>query len=583
MIIRMFGKSKCAAARRRMRSVLLMAIAAAAFFTPAFAETPKADTSGTAIEAEPSVTVSPAIISVFRGRTQQFTAAVTGIAGDKSVRWEVSGNTSPRTTITADGLLTVAADETGKSLTVTATASANPGVSASLTARRADVLWYTADPSALRFTISTAEDLAGLAHIVNGTWGGTPAQDNFAGKTVALSANIDISQYGNWTPIGGLLEDMSLRWLLEKGEDALLDRGAAFSGTFDGGGFAINGLTISPNKASCDERKKPCGQRLLGLFGIIVSGAVENLGLTGVNIEGGDAVGGIAGYLGSGGSITNCHTAGSVRSINKGSDYIGGLVGAVKSSDISGSYSVAEVKGYDNAGGIAGIITDSSSVVNCYYSGTVSGSEYVGGVAGAVAQNSRVASSYSAGRVQGLKYAGGIAGRLRNSGAVTGSYSIAAVAVGQDYVGGIAGWLAKRSVISDCAVLNPELTVNRRNTHAYAGRVAGDSDVGDMDSDARRSRIKSNAAYANMKIPAARPRKSGARDRRILTSDQADAVYMKMSAAWAHKGKDISAAQIISDGTIGKRFTGENGWTVENGRLPGLFGKTVEMPEHLTK
>jgi hypothetical protein len=38
---------------------------------------------------------------------------------------------------------------------------------------------------------------------------------------------------------------------------------------------------------------------------------------------------------------------------------------------------------------------------------------------------------------------------------------------------------------------------------------------------------------------------------------------------------------IQSDGTLGGRFTAADGWTTQNGKLPGLFGKPVEMPAHL--
>jgi hypothetical protein len=46
-------------------------------------------------------------------------------------------------------------------------------------------------------------------------------------------------------------------------------------------------------------------------------------------------------------------------------------------------------------------------------------------------------------------------------------------------------------------------------------------------------------------------------------------------------GIDITAAEIMSDGTIGSRFTPDNGWTTENGRLPGLSGEAVGLPGHL--
>jgi uncharacterized protein (TIGR02145 family) len=46
-------------------------------------------------------------------------------------------------------------------------------------------------------------------------------------------------------------------------------------------------------------------------------------------------------------------------------------------------------------------------------------------------------------------------------------------------------------------------------------------------------------------------------------------------------GLSIDSAEIMADGTIGGRFLPENGWTVANGKLPGLFGKTVDMPQYI--
>ena len=77
------------------------------------------------IEDAPTVTnvsVSPETATVKVGGTVQFTAEVSG-TGDykKGVTWSVRGGISEGTTISEDGLLTVAEDETATELTVTAT------------------------------------------------------------------------------------------------------------------------------------------------------------------------------------------------------------------------------------------------------------------------------------------------------------------------------------------------------------------------------------------------------------------------------------------------------------------------------
>jgi TolB-like protein len=88
-------------------------------------------TGGTAsgtVPAVTSVTVSPASVSVDKGRTQQFSAEITGTNNpDPAVIWTVSDNTSSSTRISEDGVLTVGDDENITPLTVTATSKADTG------------------------------------------------------------------------------------------------------------------------------------------------------------------------------------------------------------------------------------------------------------------------------------------------------------------------------------------------------------------------------------------------------------------------------------------------------------------------
>ena len=90
------------------------------------------------------VAVTPETAAMQQGSTLQFTATVSGEGSvDQSVSWSVSGNSSDDTTIGADGLLSVAADETASTLTVTATVTSDSTKSASAT-----VTVTTAPPAA---------------------------------------------------------------------------------------------------------------------------------------------------------------------------------------------------------------------------------------------------------------------------------------------------------------------------------------------------------------------------------------------------------------------------------------------------
>jgi hypothetical protein len=88
-----------------------------------------------------SVSVTPATESLTRGWNwvRQLRAQVTtneGVSG--AVTWSVRGATSASTTVSADGLLSVAADETASSLTVVATSVVDPTKAGSAVVTLAD-------------------------------------------------------------------------------------------------------------------------------------------------------------------------------------------------------------------------------------------------------------------------------------------------------------------------------------------------------------------------------------------------------------------------------------------------------------
>jgi hypothetical protein len=81
-----------------------------------------------------------------------------------------------------------------------------------------DISWY-GNGNATSFYISNADELAGLAQLVN------DKTDNFSGDTITLTADINLSGYSNWTPIGR-------------------QNGNQFCGIFDGNGNTIFDMTI---------------------------------------------------------------------------------------------------------------------------------------------------------------------------------------------------------------------------------------------------------------------------------------------------------------------------------------------------
>jgi hypothetical protein len=179
-----------------------------------------------------------------------------------------------------------------------------------------------------------------------------------------------------------------------------------FSGSYDGGGYTINNLTM--NMSSYSE---------IGMF-VYISGSnaiVKNVGLVNCDIKGGPYVGGIVVY--NIGIMENCYVTGNV----SGSGSVGGVVGGNEGT-IANCYATGNVSGGTGVGGVVG--SNSSTMKNCYATGNVSGSSnYVGGVVGWNDDSGTVQNCYSTGNVSGIYVVGGVVGG--NSTLGTAKYCIA--------------------------------------------------------------------------------------------------------------------------------------------------------------
>ena len=168
-----------------------------------------------------------------------------------------------------------------------------------------------------------------------------------------------------------------------------------FSGTFDGLGHTITGLTI--NRSSID---------YVGLFGY-TGGTIKNVGLVGGSVSGHDEVGGLIGYNG-GGIITNSYATGSV----SGNAVVGGLIGFNNGNGttITNSYATGNVIGTgSDVGGLVGY-NYGGTITNTYATGNVSGSTAVGGLVGLNQYYGNIIKSYATGSVSGSQYVGGLVG-----------------------------------------------------------------------------------------------------------------------------------------------------------------------------
>ena len=150
---------------------------------------------------------------------------------------------------------------------------------------------YTDDGQG-NYTVTSAEGLKNIAKLVNEQWN--------LGINITLTADIDLSVI-DWTPIG-------------------IDYNHLYTGTFNGGGHTITGLTVTGSN------------EYTGLFGRIGSGGkVMNVKLEGVQIESDNetsVVGGVAGWsfkdsMIGGGIITACYWGDNGQTQGIGEDQVG--------------------------------------------------------------------------------------------------------------------------------------------------------------------------------------------------------------------------------------------------------------------
>ena len=253
----------------------------------------------------------------------------------------------------------------------------------------ADTSWYTSAPDASEYHISTAEQLAGLAQLVNAD----PGTTNFAGKTFYLENDLDLSGH-EWISIGTVLGGDYPEY--------------SFCGVFDGQGHVISNLYSHESYIEgADE-----SHNLLrnALFGSVYNGEVKNLGVADAEIwidpkdDSAAGKGILVDWMGKS-KITNCWTSGSIYSGTKIEKNIGGIVGVtMQGCTISGCYSTATLTGnftnsegyytepnpadwpFDTIGGIVGAKFDGNlTVTDCWFDGKIvvnSLQAAVGGIVG---------------------------------------------------------------------------------------------------------------------------------------------------------------------------------------------------------
>ena len=235
----------------------------------------------------------------------------------------------------------------------------------------ADTSWY--DENETKFHLQTAEQLAGMAKLVNDDTA------YFKDKTVYLDNDLDLSGH-EWNSIG---------------DGANTDVGS-FQGVFDGQSHVVYNL-YSHEGLKSENKDNNNNLYRNGLFGSIYNATVKNLGIENADIvipmKDGSTYGkGILVDWMTHSTIKNCYTTGSITGGSYIEKYIGGLAGFLNGNNsISQCYSTAAITGnydgeyyaeqegglepmdcWDSLGGIVGAsYTGQVTISDCWFGGEI--------------------------------------------------------------------------------------------------------------------------------------------------------------------------------------------------------------------
>lgn len=281
----------------------------------------------------------------------------------------------------------------------------------------ADTSWY--NDALSEFTLTTAEQFAGLASLVNS------GSYNFSGKTVKLGVDVqlqsnpDMANYASWsTSVAPANTWVPIGWY----------NVGSFRGTFDGQGHTISGMYINDSAGSLYKGRP-------ALFGFVIGATLRNFTIEKSYSNGKNCTGIVAAYnettgpsfdnitvsdstvvgitdgaallMGKTGAfssltITNCNVSGNVTSQYAGGGLIGyisgGTLGTINISGCTVNVNVTRTYTAEDAiigsGGLIGLLgrDTASSLTSLNVTGTtvnssVTGKRTVGGVIGTVSLN----------------------------------------------------------------------------------------------------------------------------------------------------------------------------------------------------
>lgn len=340
------------------------------------------------------------------------------------------------------------------------------------------------------YQVADAFQLFWFAGLVNGTL--TDGTEQNTSASAVLTADIELSGE-TWTPIGS--------------------ESTPYTGTFDGQGYTISGMTIEN------------AESYSGLFGN-VTGTVKNFTVIGsITITGDKTVAKVGGAIGSLGTAS-----------------AGGTVsGVISGVDITVS------AGNDHIGGVVGSMPENSSptVESCLYMGNITVTVEAGSVAGVVGY-------IRTGTIQNCANWGGISINTGGNGSVGGILGYCNN--GEIYIRNCynSGSIAAEGTANVGAIVGQNNKTQATVSNCYYLTVSADKGQGQLDTDAVGTVVKDDNAFTSGEVACLLQgdqtvqvwgQTLGTDNYPVLTTDEAKRVY----AAKLYKGSAENVSELYKN------------------------------------
>lgn len=312
-------------------------------------------------------------------------------------------------------------------------------------------------------------------------------------------------------------------WSDRKGFNPIGSNTRPFTGVFDGNGHAISNLFIE--RADDNSEVSEDDEPFVGLFGYLLNAEIKAVSLEDAYIKGYEYVGGIAGlseFSRIADATVNKDVAGNDCSPGyciwaRWGTYGGGIVGATSDTELENVHTGGPVKGSGTViGGIAGMLSDDSTIINSSSESDIDGGNSIGGLVGLIvnstienshasgdvevvyedsdktgngggglvgfAESSTISDSYATGFVYGYDTIGGLVGSATNETTITQSYATNSVE-GESYIGGLVGYIEDAVITSSFAtgdIFGYGTNVGGFGGEIRAGQVSDSYATGDV-------------------------------------------------------------------------------------------------------